>query len=110
MKYKDKTKEQLINELAELHQPIKELRARETGRRQADEALKRSETRYRRLFETAQGGILLLDADTGQILDFFLLITCSGCFWGWEHDRRGYDDGDHDGYRHDDRRDLDDHR
>lgn len=72
MKYKDKTKEQLINELAELHQPIKELRARETGRRQADEALKRSETRYRRLFETAQGGILLLDADTGQILDFCL--------------------------------------
>jgi PAS domain S-box-containing protein len=28
-----------------------------------------SETRYRRLFETAQDGILILDADTGQILD-----------------------------------------
>jgi len=27
------------------------------------------ETRYRRLFESAQDGILLLDADTGQILD-----------------------------------------
>ena len=69
MNYKDKTKEQLINELAELHQPIEDLAARETGRRQADEALKVSETRYRRLFETAQDGILLLDADTGQILD-----------------------------------------
>jgi formate hydrogenlyase transcriptional activator len=34
-----------------------------------DEALKVSETRYRRLFETAQDGIILLDADTGQILD-----------------------------------------
>jgi PAS domain-containing protein len=28
-----------------------------------------SETRYRRLFETAQDGILILDADTGQIDD-----------------------------------------
>ena len=37
--------------------------------RQADEALKISETRYRRLFESAEDGILLLDADTGQILD-----------------------------------------
>ncbi|MDP2816589.1 MAG: PAS domain S-box protein [Rectinemataceae bacterium] len=32
-------------------------------------ALKRSETRYRRLFETAEDGILILDAETGQILD-----------------------------------------
>jgi len=38
-------------------------------RRQADEALEVSETRYRRLFETALDGILLLNADTGQILD-----------------------------------------
>jgi len=44
--------------------------ARETtGRRQADEELTESETRYRRLFESAQDGILILDADTGQILD-----------------------------------------
>jgi len=40
MKYKDKTKEQLINKLAEPHQAIKELRARETGRRLAEEALR----------------------------------------------------------------------
>ena len=32
-------------------------------------ALKRSEIRYRRLFETAEDGILILDAETGQILD-----------------------------------------
>jgi len=69
MKYKDKTKEQLINKLAEPHQAIKELQARKIVRRQADEALKVSETRYRRLFESAQDGIVLLDADTGQILD-----------------------------------------
>jgi PAS domain S-box-containing protein len=68
MNYKDRTREQRKNKLAE-PQPIEDLAARETGRRQADEALKASETRYRRLFETAQDGILLLDADTGQILD-----------------------------------------
>ena len=34
-----------------------------------EEALKISETRYRRLFETAQDGILILDAETGQIAD-----------------------------------------
>ncbi len=33
------------------------------------EALKASESRYRRLFENAQDGILILDLDTGQILD-----------------------------------------
>ena len=32
-----------------------------------DDALKASEMRYRRLFETAQDGILILNADTGQI-------------------------------------------
>jgi formate hydrogenlyase transcriptional activator len=69
MKHKDKTKEQLINKLAEPHQAIKELQARKIVRRQADEALKVSETCYRRLFESAQDGIVLLDADTGQILD-----------------------------------------
>jgi PAS domain S-box-containing protein len=40
-----------------------------TERKKTEEALKISETRYRRLFETAQDGILILDADTGQITD-----------------------------------------
>jgi PAS domain S-box-containing protein len=40
-----------------------------TERRQAEEAVKTSETRYRRLFETAQDGILILDAETGHISD-----------------------------------------
>jgi len=40
-----------------------------TERRQAEEALKTSETRYRRLFETAQDGILILDGETGKISD-----------------------------------------
>ena len=40
-----------------------------TERKRADEALKASEVRYRRLFETAQDGILILDAETGLIVD-----------------------------------------
>jgi diguanylate cyclase (GGDEF)-like protein/PAS domain S-box-containing protein len=38
-------------------------------RKQIEDALKASEIRYRRLFETAKDGILILDADTGQITD-----------------------------------------
>ncbi len=42
----------------------------ETGdRNEATEALIASELRYRRLFETAQDGILILDAETGMIVD-----------------------------------------
>ena len=40
-----------------------------TERGRQDYDLRVSETRYRRLFETAQDGILLLDADSGQITD-----------------------------------------
>lgn len=38
-------------------------------RKRIEEALKASEVRYRRLFETAKDGILILDAETGQITD-----------------------------------------
>jgi PAS domain S-box-containing protein len=40
-----------------------------TDRKRAEEVQIASETRYRRLFETAQDGILILDADTGQIVE-----------------------------------------
>ncbi|OGD19983.1 MAG: hypothetical protein A2W03_16050 [Candidatus Aminicenantes bacterium RBG_16_63_16] len=40
-----------------------------TARKRAESALQVSETRYRRLFETAQDGIIILDAATGQIDD-----------------------------------------
>ena len=36
---------------------------------QADQALRMSELNYRRLFETAQDGILILDAETGRVND-----------------------------------------
>ena len=44
-------------------------------RQQVKEALQISETRYRRLFETAQDGILILDAATGQIMDVNRFLT-----------------------------------
>ena len=48
---------------------------REAERQSADHALKVSEMRYRRLFETAQDGILILNADTGQIDDVNPFLT-----------------------------------
>jgi two-component system cell cycle sensor histidine kinase/response regulator CckA len=41
----------------------------EAAHNQAQQALEDSETRYRRLFETAKDGILILDFKTGQIAD-----------------------------------------
>ncbi|HEV7745396.1 MAG TPA: PAS domain S-box protein [Pyrinomonadaceae bacterium] len=38
-------------------------------RKQAEETQRSSELRYRRLFESAKDGILILDADTGKIVD-----------------------------------------
>jgi PAS domain S-box-containing protein len=40
-----------------------------TERTRAERALEASETRYRRLFEAAKDGILILDAETGRIVD-----------------------------------------
>lgn len=51
------------------------LEHREGERRSADQALRASEVRYRRLFETAQDGILILNADTGQIDDVNPFLT-----------------------------------
>ncbi|MHB8079258.1 MAG: sensor domain-containing diguanylate cyclase [Candidatus Krumholzibacteriia bacterium] len=78
------TKSQLEAELAGLRARLAELEAyradhpvREAARREGDlverqrmnAALKGSEIRYRRLFESAKDGILILDADTGLIID-----------------------------------------
>ncbi len=40
-----------------------------TARRAAQEAVRHGEVRYRRLFQTAKDGILILDAHTGEVLD-----------------------------------------
>jgi formate hydrogenlyase transcriptional activator len=67
-----KTKQQLLLEVEALRSRLESAGRRLeefTDQKQTDEALKISETRYRRLFETAQDGILILDAESGQIAD-----------------------------------------
>jgi PAS domain-containing protein len=60
---------ELVDKLHELLQRIDGLEKRETIHKQINDALIISETRYRRLFETAKDGILILDANTGKIAD-----------------------------------------
>ena len=68
----NKTKKALTEELVSLRRRIQELEQSEAERRKAEtqrDVLEISESLYWRLFETTQDGILILDADTGQILD-----------------------------------------
>jgi PAS domain S-box-containing protein len=69
MSSKRKTKKDLTDELANIRQQLAELGIAETDRKRVEEILQASEVRYRRLFETAQDGILIIDADTGDIVD-----------------------------------------
>ncbi|MBN1572768.1 MAG: PAS domain S-box protein [Deltaproteobacteria bacterium] len=54
-----------------------------TEKKRAEEALHASETRYRRLFEAAKDGILILNADTGRIEDVNPFIKI---LLGYSHD------------------------
>ncbi len=67
MRDQEKTRAQLINELIELGHRTAELEKLEPDHKRMEETLKASELRFRRLFETAQDGILILNADTGMI-------------------------------------------
>jgi PAS domain S-box-containing protein len=46
-----------------------------TGRKHAENALRTSELRYRRLFETSRNAIVILDGDTGHIIDSNPFLT-----------------------------------
>jgi PAS domain-containing protein len=46
-----------------------------TDRSRAEAAIVHSELRYRRLFHTAKDGILILDADTGKVIDVNPFMT-----------------------------------
>lgn len=54
----------------------------DTDRRQAVDAMKNSEIRYRRLFEQAKDGILILNAESGRIIDANPFMTN---LLGYEH-------------------------
>ncbi|MBN2462552.1 MAG: PAS domain S-box protein [Dehalococcoidia bacterium] len=69
MKDSQKTEAQLIDELELMRQKTKKRGIAKTRSASTKRRLKDSEIRYRRLFETAQDGILILDAETGQITD-----------------------------------------
>ena len=62
------TKQELPRLIPAIERELNEVKLRKEIQ-QIESALKRSEIRYRRLFETAEDGILILDAKTGQILD-----------------------------------------
>jgi PAS domain-containing protein len=46
-----------------------QIKSRTDNEAQAEQALRASELSYRRLFEAAKDGILILDVDTGRIND-----------------------------------------
>ncbi|MFA5417338.1 MAG: ATP-binding protein, partial [Bacteroidales bacterium] len=72
MNIQDKSKEELINELKTLQQENNSLKTlfNDISRlKKTEMALIASEIRYRSLFESAKDGILILDAETGKIVD-----------------------------------------
>jgi PAS domain S-box-containing protein len=54
-----------------------------TDRRRSEAAMAHSEVRYRRLFQMAKDGILILDADTGKVIDANPFMTA---LLGYTHD------------------------
>jgi len=68
MKGKEKTKEQLIDELAKLHQQISELQKLNIKHQQIEETLGENEEKYRILVELAADGVLIETVE-GRILE-----------------------------------------
>jgi len=70
MKDEEKTREQLLSELVELRQRLAEFEEVEAERKRVEEALRESEERYRSIFEQAADSIVLVDAETGALVEF----------------------------------------
>ena len=69
MKKKAQTPKERIEDVVDLPQQPADVKKSLSDIKNSLYALQASETRYRRLFETAQDGILILDAETGEIND-----------------------------------------
>jgi len=69
MKYRDKTKEQLLDELVQAHQRIDELEKLENKLKSEEKQLKESEEMYRNIIEAAPDGIVTTDLK-GMITSF----------------------------------------
>jgi len=63
MEDRKKTKEQLVNELAEMRRRIAELEQSEAGRKGAEEALHESESRFRALTENSIASIFVIQGE-----------------------------------------------
>jgi PAS domain S-box-containing protein len=61
-------KDKLIRLPSAMHRALMDAKEKE-ARQRAEKALTDSELRYRRLFEAARDGILILDAETGMVVD-----------------------------------------
>jgi len=69
MKKKTRTKKELIEDPADVRQQPAGMKKPPSETKTSLQALQASETRYRHLFETAEDGILILNAETGEIDD-----------------------------------------
>lgn len=68
-KYRENLEEEIKERTAEISKINDSLHIEISKQKQTEEGLRTSELRYRRLFETARDGILLIDADSGEIID-----------------------------------------
>ena len=84
MKDQSKTKQVLIQELVSLRQRIAELEKSESDRKRAEDALRESEALFRKLFEDHTAVKLIIDPDTGSLID---ANEAAAQYYGWSRER-----------------------
>ncbi|MBA4389444.1 MAG: hypothetical protein C0399_00695 [Syntrophus sp. (in: bacteria)] len=72
----DKTREQLVNELTEMRRLITKLEKSEIRREQIEKALKESEERYKRLFESVTDYVYTVKVEDGRPVSTTHGIAC----------------------------------
>ena len=82
MEDSEKTKEQLINELAKLGQQITKLKESEIKHRKAEEDLKKSQQEFASLFKNSPEALVYVDEKSNILninscfTELFLLLSC----------------------------------